>query len=87
MALWIVVAPSEIEHPIAGRDVFAARAFGEGDIVGEYYGALIYGKGNATPRTNEHVGEGHFRAFADTFRKFAVRLKGKVTDTFRDRDP
>jgi len=50
----LMLKPSKINHPHAGRGVFATREFGRGEVVAEMYGTLVYenlGKLKATTKT------------------------------------
>lgn len=78
------LSPSDIEHPIEGRGLYAASAFGKADEVREYYTALIYGQCDRTPSINDCLSDGHFRVCADESLRFSVRLIEKITDTCRD---
>lgn len=78
------LSPSDIEHPMEGRGVYAARAIGKADDGGGYYNALIYGQCDRTPSINGCLSDGHFRVFADESLWFSVRLIKKSTDTCRD---
>ena len=38
----VMIMPSTVKHPMAGRGCFASRSFQEDDLVGTYYGTLVY---------------------------------------------
>jgi len=80
-ALGVMVKPSKINHPHAGRGVFATRAFGRGEVVAEMYGTLVYenlGKLKATTKT---YGSGILGVRKGRFSEYSARLTRELEVT------
>jgi len=80
-ALRLMVKRSNINHPKAGRGVFAMREFGEGEVVAELYGTLVYedlGKRKATTKT---YGSGILGVRKGRFSEYSARLARELEAT------
>lgn len=76
--LGVMVQPSSIEHPRAGRGCFAARYFQKGETIGFYYGTLIYQDLTAQKNKNVTIGEGCMSVTVLDFETCAIRLRSEV---------
>lgn len=74
-ATGVIVMKSTVKHPNAGQGCFAARCFQEGELIGSYYGTLVYH--NLFERKNaprKEYGHGVMLVTRDTYLKFAFRI-------------
>lgn len=81
----LTIKPSTVKHPNAGLGVFAGKAFAEGDILGYYYGALIYGDIGAERRLHKRYGTGVLSVSSADFDKWATKLDHVFVDANGDR--
>ena len=72
--LKLVLKPSTIKHPDAGR-AFAAR-----DVVGHFCGTLIYGDIGSNSRLHKAYGSGILSVTSADYEKWAIRLPHKFID-------
>lgn len=75
--------PSLIEHPTVGDGLFAGRNFAKGEIVGFYYGTLLYVDMDKPRNRNKIIGYGSMAVDASDFSKWALRIthgRGIVID-------
>lgn len=56
-ALEVTLSKPLINHSQAGTGIFTARWFGKGDVVGQYYGSLVYDNMILRHRTTRTYGE------------------------------
>ena len=76
----IRIKKSTIKHPHSGLGVFAKKGFKTGDIIGYYYGTLVYGDLDKAHRVRKRYGEGLMSVSSDEYRKWALQLKYPFTD-------
>lgn len=79
-AIGVTLKKSSIQHPNAGRGVFAARPIGKGTVVGYYYGSLVYEDLSAAGSRLKTYGENIMKVTKATFSKWANRLPETATD-------
>lgn len=72
---------STIEHENAGKGLFASRKFGEREVIGSYYGSLVYADLGQELQSTKRYGEGYMEVTAESFRKWALDLNEKVSDS------
>lgn len=67
-------APSLIKHPKAGFGLFAGRAFTKGEIIGFYYGTLIYADMDLPSHRHRIIGYGVLQVNRERFNHFGLDL-------------
>ena len=80
----VIVMKSTVNHPNAGRGCFAARSFQEGELIGCYYGTLVYHNlFHRTRAPRKEYGHGVMTVNRMTFMTYAFRvLKSKNATGF-----
>ena len=77
----LVFRKSTIRHPDSGIGVFAGEPIPKGQVVGYYYGALVYGDIGCSPRMHKTYGSGILAVTSHDFAKWALRVINKFFDT------
>ena len=76
----VVVAPSTIKHPMAGKGLFAGRSFDVDDVICYYYGTLVYTDlENETSKTRLYGDAGLMGVSGSRFRHYAMQVKTSGT--------
>jgi len=78
--LGLTVKDSRIAHPDAGKGLFAMRNFGRGEVIGHYYGSLVYSDLTRQPRSMKTYGEGYMAVTMEVFSSWAMQIKDDVKD-------
>lgn len=83
----VTIAPSKIRHPSAGLGVFASRTFQKDDIIGAYYGTLVYHDLSSRQHTRKVYGDGVLKVDVARFSKYALQLRvqGKRFEGVKER--
>lgn len=86
LANGVVVQKSKIKCAFAGLGVFAIRSFGPGDVIGPFYGTLVYHNLLNRGDSRKTYGRGILGVTVDRFKRFAiqVRVEGKHFRKIRD---
>jgi len=71
----VFIAKSGVQHPAAGRGCFAANTFHPGELIGFYYGALVYTDLSTRPQKTKEYGEGVLAATSESFRMNAIQIR------------
>lgn len=71
----VAMALSRTRHPIAGLGVFAARMFREGDVIGPYYGMIVYQDLSSRQSTREVYVDGVLEVDVEGFFRHALELR------------
>ena len=82
-SLGVQVRPSLIDHDYAGDGLFANRTFGKGELVGTYYGTVVYTDMTMASQKHRSIGKGFMRVDSETFTKWAMEVtegEGVVVD-------
>ena len=79
-ALRVRIKPSTIKHPHVGLGVFARRDFRKGDIIGPYYGALVYGDLAKDHRSRKTYGSGIMSVSSQDYAKWALQIDFEFVD-------
>ena len=77
----LVVKKSTIKHPNAGCGLFTTKPISKKDIVGYYYGALIYGDIGADRRLHKRYGNGILSCSSEEFNKWSNQIDHEFCDT------
>ena len=72
--LGVSLRPSTIKSEKAGLGVFATRNFDRDEVVGYYYGALVYGDLAIDRKLTKRYGEGVLSVSSNDFSKWAAEL-------------
>lgn len=72
---------STIQHARAENGVFANRKFGEKGVAGSYYQSLECGDLARELRRKKQYKEETAEVISESFRKLAVKLEGKVSNS------
>ena len=80
----VYVAKSRIRHPRAGDGLFAGRQFGKGDVIGFYYGTIVYENIGDTP--SRGYGHGCFRTNGELFAKYSMEVIVSPRCTYDGKD-
>lgn len=78
----LTVKKSTIPHLRSGLGVFACRAIGKEEMVGHYYGSLVYSDLIKDRHKTKTYGEGMLQVTADIFKTWANELAEKRTDSY-----
>lgn len=78
--LKLLVQPSTINHPTAGLGVFARKVISKDDIVGNYYGALVYGDIGTNKRLQKRYGSGILSVSSSEFDKWGNQIDHEFVD-------
>jgi len=80
-ACGVFVSDSQIRHPKAGRGCFAARTFMEGDVIGHYFGTLVYHDLTKRSTVSKEYGEGILAVTKTSFltNAFQARMSSRAT--------
>ena len=70
--LGLILKPSDIKNRFAGTGVFAARQIQKGEVVGYYYGSVVYHNLWRRKQTTKTYGEGILGVTSVEFRKYAL---------------
>jgi len=81
LALKVRIKPSNIQHPHVGLGVFAKKAFQKGEVIGYYYGALVYGDIGEDHRSRRKYGSGMMAVSTDDYLKWALRVALQFRDS------
>jgi len=76
-ALGVERRPSTIKHDNAGMGLFAGRNFGKDEVVGYYYGSLLYMNLGKSRNSKKTVGKGFMKVNQEKFHKWALEVTGK----------
>ena len=74
LKLELVIKPSAIKHPDAGLGVFTTKQVNKGDILGYYYGALVYGNIGVKERLHKRYGTGILSVTSEDFEKWSAKI-------------
>ena len=66
--------PSTIKHDFSGMGLFAGRDFGKHEIIGCYYGSLLYIDLNSSANSRKTVGNGFMKVNSKIFGKWALEI-------------
>lgn len=80
MMLSLQVKKSLIKHPKAGMGVFTTKPRAKGDVIGYYYGALVYGDLGTNRRLLKRYGTGILSCTSEDFDIWANQLAHPFTD-------
>ena len=80
----IRIKPSTIKHKDAGLGVFATKGFKKDDVIGYYYGTLVYGDIATDHRVRKRYGVGIMSVSSKEFSKWALQIDHTFVDS-RDR--
>ena len=81
LSLGVRIKPSNIKHPKVGLGVFAKKAYSKGDIIGYYYGALVYGDIGEDHRSRRKYGSGMMAVSSADYLKWALRVNHQFRDS------
>lgn len=82
LALGVSIKKSSIQHPSAGLGLYAETGFGEKEVIGFYYGSLVYKALDGISDNSQKVyGEGPFSVSVARFKKYAMQIGYKKNDT------
>ena len=76
----VAVQPSRIRNPGAGMGLFATKNFGYNQVVGYYYGSLVYSELSNEPQRFRTYSDGVMGVTAHDFEKWSIKLDGTVQD-------
>ena len=77
-AMGVLVQRSNIKHASAGLGVFADKNLGEGQLVGWYYGSLVYSDLSGLPQKYKTYSEGIMCVTVDDFEKWSMVVDHEV---------
>ena len=70
----LVIKKSRINHPHAGVGVFTTKVVKKGELLGHYYGALVYGDIGAKQRLHKRYGTGILSVTSQDFEKWSAKI-------------
>ena len=70
----LVIKKSRINHPHAGVGVFTTKIVKKGELLGYYYGALVYGDIGSKQRLHKRYGTGILSVTSEEFEKWSAKI-------------
>ena len=77
----VSIRKSTIKSPIAGDGLFAEKDFLQGEVIGYYYGSLVYGDIGKKKKLSTRYGEGILSVGVDEFNRWAIEIQYKFIDS------
>ena len=81
----IFIKKSLINSPLSGLGVFAGKTFAEGDIIGFYYGGIVYGDIGKKVMLSRTYGEGVLAVNPSQFNKWSISIRHEFISTNGDK--